>query len=261
MLCRSLTAFGLFIGIAGCGPSKAELMTVYQGEIAILKDLEQQHFATVLAKDNAVKRCEVDKRIQFAAISDELDAELEGLDDGRLDSELELLAKQIGAKQVLHVHVNERSYSIVDVEQNRPVLRTASLEDIVALAKKHVGDDTGVRIRVSFSKTSGVTAGFTLRDELHKAGIPAETIELEPLPPMAVELMAMEAGAAQARQEDRKKRRASLIQKKNEIEKDVEAAKEIVVNEWYEKITSVKAKVTEQQSKVDDAKKRLDEVK
>lgn len=87
------------------------------------------------------------------------------------------------ANRVLLVHVEGRTYSIGNQQQDKTVLQDASLDQIVELAKQRSGSDDGIRVRIRRSKSSKATAEIALRDELIKAGLKAEEIEWENGPP------------------------------------------------------------------------------
>jgi hypothetical protein len=87
------------------------------------------------------------------------------------------------SNRVLLVHVDGRNYSIGDHQQDKTVLRDASLDQIVELAKQRSGSEDGIRVRVTRSKSSKATAEIALRDGLIKSGLKAEEIEWENGPP------------------------------------------------------------------------------
>lgn len=83
------------------------------------------------------------------------------------------------ANRMLLVHVDGRSYSIGEMQDDKSVLRSASLDEIATLAKERPGSTDGIRVRITRTKSSKATAEIALRDELLKAGLKAEEIEWE----------------------------------------------------------------------------------
>lgn len=84
---------------------------------------------------------------------------------------------------VLEVRIDGRNYEVSSAAQRGgPQFRRISLEELVALAKKHAGDERGIRVRVSRMGTAKPSAEVQLRDELVNAGLSSESIDWGPGP-------------------------------------------------------------------------------
>lgn len=87
------------------------------------------------------------------------------------------------ANRMLVVHVDARNYSIEEMQDNKAVLRSATLDEIAELAGSRPGTVDGIRVRVTRTKSSKAIAEIALRDVLLKSGLKAEEIEWENGPP------------------------------------------------------------------------------
>jgi hypothetical protein len=87
------------------------------------------------------------------------------------------------ANRMLLVHVDSRNYSIEEMQENKAVLRSTTLDEIAELARSRPGTVDGIRVRVTRTKSSKAIAEIALRDVLIKSGLKVEEIEWANGPP------------------------------------------------------------------------------
>lgn len=82
---------------------------------------------------------------------------------------------------VLEVVVKDESYSIRTVVAGTEKLEPAELRRIVKLAKETDGNDDGIRVVILRDKSALFLTWKTLEEELTKAGLPPDSVEVSRL--------------------------------------------------------------------------------